>query len=189
VPRHPQRFDAVAELLDRSGLPWVRRSSFDAEGGLTPAARSADLWLGDSMGEMATYYAGARVALLGGSFAPLGGQNLIEAAACGCPVLCGPHTFNFADAAELAIGAGAAARVADVAQAVALAIARCAAPDEETQELRERCRAFAQAHRGAAARSAVHVLGLLPARLQPIGAAAGVLAASAPAASGPPPAC
>ena len=57
---------------------------------------------------MPLYYAMADVALLGGSFAPLGGQNLIEAAACGCPLLMGPHTFNFEEAAELAIDAGAA---------------------------------------------------------------------------------
>ena len=74
----------------------------------------ADVWLGDSLGEMALYYGLGSVALLGGSFAPLGGQNLIEAAACGCPVVMGPHTFNFLDAAELAEAEGAALRVADV---------------------------------------------------------------------------
>ena len=76
-------------------------------------AATADVWLGDSMRRDAACYALADVALLGGSFAPLGGQNLIEAAACGCPVVMGPHTFNFADAAELALAAGAAVRVAD----------------------------------------------------------------------------
>ena len=68
---------------------------------------------------MALYYALADAALLGGSFAPLGGQNLIEAAACGCPVLMGPHTFNFAEAAEQAQAAGAAQRVADLATNIA----------------------------------------------------------------------
>ena len=81
----------------------------------------ADVWLGDSLGEMSAYYALADVALLGGSFAPLGGQNLIEAAACGCPVVMGPHTFNFAQAAELAEAAGAARRVGDMAAGVAAA--------------------------------------------------------------------
>ena len=70
----------------------------------------ADIWIGDSLGEMALYYGMADVALLGGSFEPLGGQNLIEAAACGCPVVMGPHTFNFAEAAQLAQEAGAALR-------------------------------------------------------------------------------
>ena len=68
---------------------------------------------------MPAWYALADVALLGGSFAPLGGQNLIEAAACGCPVVMGPHTFNFADAAELALAAGASLRVAAIAEGVA----------------------------------------------------------------------
>ena len=60
---------------------------------------------------MQAYYLVSRMALLGGSFAPLGGQNLIEAAACGCPVVMGPHTFNFSDAAALAAEQGAAMRV------------------------------------------------------------------------------
>ncbi|MGE5386627.1 MAG: lipid IV(A) 3-deoxy-D-manno-octulosonic acid transferase, partial [Betaproteobacteria bacterium] len=89
VPRHPQRFKAVAELLDQRGLATVCRSV-----GL-PNAQTR-IWLGDSMGEMVAYYTLADVAFVGGSLLPLGGQNLIEAAACGCPVLVGPHTFNFA---------------------------------------------------------------------------------------------
>lgn len=94
VPRHPQRFDEVAQQLQNAGLRVARRSQW-ADG---PASQ-ADVWLGDSLGEMPLYYALADVALLGGSFAPLGGQNLIEAAACACPVVLGPHTFNFAPAA------------------------------------------------------------------------------------------
>ncbi len=106
VPRHPQRFDAVAALVEASGLTLARRSRW----GAVPdaAALAAEVWLGDSMQEMALYYATAQVALLGGSFEPLGGQNLIEAAACGCPLVMGPHTFNFAAAAELSLAAGAA---------------------------------------------------------------------------------
>ncbi|MEP7281410.1 MAG: 3-deoxy-D-manno-octulosonic acid transferase, partial [Rubrivivax sp.] len=111
VPRHPQRFDAVAALVDAAGLRRRRRSEWRAA---PPAdAAETDVWLGDSMGEMALYYATADVALLGGSFAPLGGQNLIEAAACGCPVVMGPHTFNFAQAAEGSLAAGAAWRAGD----------------------------------------------------------------------------
>ena len=117
VPRHPQRFDAVAALIGEAGFSLSRRSAWaDAPPG---DAASADVWLGDSMREMPAWYALADVALLGGSFAPLGGQNLIEAAACGCPVVMGPHTFNFADAAELALAAGAAIRVATMEEGVA----------------------------------------------------------------------
>jgi 3-deoxy-D-manno-octulosonic-acid transferase len=155
VPRHPQRFDEVAALVAAAGLRCERRSGW---GDLPPHhAAPADVWLGDSMREMALYYAAADVALLGGSFEPLGGQNLIEAAACGCPLLMGPHTFNFELAAELAIEAGAAQRVPDLQQAVPRA-ADMAADAAERSAWSARARAFAAAHRGAAARMADEVL-------------------------------
>jgi 3-deoxy-D-manno-octulosonic-acid transferase len=120
VPRHPQRFDEVAALLADAGLKVSRRSHWP-ESGPDATDWQADVWLGDSLGEMALYYGLADLALLGGSFAPLGGQNLIEAAACGCPVLMGPHTFNFLEAAERAEDCGAALRAVDMAGACQLA--------------------------------------------------------------------
>jgi 3-deoxy-D-manno-octulosonic-acid transferase len=154
VPRHPQRFDEVAALIGGLGLSLARRSHWP--GDPPPAALGADVWLGDTLREMPLYYGLANVALLGGSFAPLGGQNLIEAAACGCPLLMGPHTFNFALAAELAIEAGAARRVADLRMAVRLALemVRGDAPAAMAQ----RAVAFASAHRGAAQRMAALIL-------------------------------
>ncbi|MGH8846632.1 MAG: 3-deoxy-D-manno-octulosonic acid transferase [Polaromonas sp.] len=122
VPRHPQRFDEVAALVEQRGLRVSRRSGWASSPAESDEAMQADVWLGDSLGEMALYYALSDVALLGGSFAPLGGQNLIEAAACGCPVVMGPHTFNFAEAAELAEAAGAARRVDDMPEAVRTAL-------------------------------------------------------------------
>lgn len=123
VPRHPQRFDEVARLLKGAGLRVWRRSQLaDDPGSWPPEALQADVWLGDSLGEMALYYGMARLALLGGSFLPLGGQNLIEAAACGCPVIMGPHTFNFSEAAQQALAIGAAARAADLSLAMAQAL-------------------------------------------------------------------
>lgn len=107
VPRHPQRFDEVARLISARGLPMVRRSSGELP---SPEHR---VWLGDSMGEMAAYYRLADLAFIGGSLLPLGGQNLIEAAACGCPVLVGPYTFNFAQATQDALNTGAALQVED----------------------------------------------------------------------------
>ncbi|MBX3643141.1 MAG: lipid IV(A) 3-deoxy-D-manno-octulosonic acid transferase [Rubrivivax sp.] len=161
VPRHPQRFDEVAALVAGAGLGLWRRSAWDAQ---PPAdAAAADVWLGDSMGEMPTYYAAADVALLGGSFAPLGGQNLIEAAACGCPVVMGPHTFNFSEAAELSLAAGAALRVADLDEGVARAVAL--ARDPARDDWARRARAFAAAHRGAAARMAREIVAAAGARL------------------------
>ncbi len=160
VPRHPQRFDEVAALVAGIGFTLRRRSEWAT---LPPDdALSADVWLGDSMGEMPLYYAAADVALLGGSFAPLGGQNLIEAAACGCPLVMGPHTFNFSDAAELSIAAGAALRVADIDEGVARAVAL--ARDPARNEWGQRAFAFAGAHRGAGRRMAAEVLAVLDTR-------------------------
>ncbi|MPZ46228.1 MAG: 3-deoxy-D-manno-octulosonic acid transferase, partial [Betaproteobacteria bacterium] len=107
VPRHPQRFSEVAELLDRRGLAHVRRSS-----GSSPAAHTRVL-LGDSMGEMAAYYAACDVAFIGGSLRPFGAHNLVEACALAKPVLIGPSMFNFQEAAELGMAAGGVIQVPD----------------------------------------------------------------------------
>ena len=146
VPRHPQRFEAVAALLQAAGLCVCRRSTWQ------DAPPAADVWLGDSLGEMALYYGLADAALLGGSFAPLGGQNLIEAAACACPVVMGPHTFNFAEAAEMAVQAGAAFVCADLDRAVGTALQRVSEPTVLAQA-RHDALAWSQAHRGATERT------------------------------------
>jgi len=154
VPRHPQRFDEVAELIRGAGLTLARRSGWlDAP---TVADAAADVWLGDSMGEMPLYYAVADAALLGGSFAALGGQNLIEAAACGCPVVMGPHTFNFEQAAAGALAERAALRVADLGEGVPRAIAL--ARDTQREQWSGRALAFAELHKGAARRMAERIV-------------------------------
>ena len=158
VPRHPQRFDEVAQLCAAHGWAVARRSAW--AGAPPPDAGENLLWLGDSLGEMALYFGLADVALLGGSFAPLGGQNLIEAAACGCPVVMGPHTFNFAEASELARAAGAAFAAADLPDAVRQAWALVQAPQALAQA-RGAALALGQAHRGAAQRTAAALQELL----------------------------
>ncbi len=145
VPRHPQRFGEVAALLAREGIAFVRRSA-----GLP--GPETQVWLGDSMGEMAAYYSVADLAFIGGSLLPLGGQNLIEAAACGCPTLVGPHTFNFLQATADAIAAGAARRVADVAE-LAAAVEGTLGDAAELRKMRVAALDFADAHRGATART------------------------------------
>lgn len=157
VPRHPQRVDEVFALLSSAGLRVARRSQW----GQPP--QDADVWLGDTLGEMALYYGLADVALLGGSFAPLGGQNLIEAAACGCPVVMGPHTFNFAEVAEQACAAGAAQRVAGMAEGM-LAAGQWASDRARLALGRTQAQAFSTAHRGAAARTAAALKALLATR-------------------------
>lgn len=124
VPRHPQRFDTVEALLLKSGNAYIRRSSLskptqpkpsndNANVTVMPTNKKIEFVLGDTMGEMFSYFAACDVAFIGGSLLPLGGQNLIEAAAMGKPVLMGPHTYNFAQASSLAIDNGAAVRVKD----------------------------------------------------------------------------
>jgi 3-deoxy-D-manno-octulosonic-acid transferase len=154
VPRHPQRFDEVAALAVQAGFTVSRRSAWDE------APAPAQVWIGDSLGEMAMYYALADAALLGGSFAPLGGQNLIEAAACGCPVVMGPHTFNFSEAAELAQQAGAAKRVGSMEEGARVAMELVRDRHARAQAV-EACEDFASAHRGAAEKTARAVLKLV----------------------------
>lgn len=154
VPRHPQRFDAVAALCEAEGFSVSRRSQW------AYGPQVADIWLGDSMGEMAAYYALADVALLGGSFAELGGHNLIEAMACGCPVVMGPHTFNFAQAAELAVEAGAAFAQPDMPHAISKVLALLQSA-RGLQKARSAARALGLQHGGAAKRTALAVQQLL----------------------------
>ncbi len=157
VPRHPQRFDEVAALIESRGYRVSRRSAWGADlSAWLPEPGS--IALGDSLGEMALYYGLAQVALLGGSFMPLGGQNLIEAAACGCPVILGPHTFNFSEAAEQAVREGAACRVPDLAQALAQANAWM--HDGRSAQRSEQARGFAQRHKGSARATAERLLSI-----------------------------
>lgn len=126
IPRHPARFDEAADHLRQAGLTFVRRSELiglgDGGSSAVEACREVSVVLGDTLGEMAWYYAACQVAIVGGSFAPLGGQNFIEASALGRPVLVGPHTANFAQAVADALEAGAIERADNAQQAVQRAL-------------------------------------------------------------------
>jgi 3-deoxy-D-manno-octulosonic-acid transferase len=156
VPRHPQRFDEVARLIEAEGYDCLRRSRGQWQ---SPPSKDA-LLLGDTMGEMALYYAAADVALIGGSLRDFGGQNLIEACAVGTPVVLGPSTFNFAQAAADALAAGAAVQVGDADEALAAMASVCQAT-ERLEAMRAEAHRFAAAHRGATARIAGIVRALL----------------------------
>jgi 3-deoxy-D-manno-octulosonic-acid transferase len=146
VPRHPQRFDKVAQLLASRSLKFVRRSAS------VPLDADCGIVLGDSMGEMAAYYRACDVAFVGGSLLAYGGQNLIEACAAGVPVLIGPHTYNFAQAAESAVAAGAAVRVNGAEEVMRLA--RSILQDAGLRERMGKAGvAFCAAHRGATERT------------------------------------
>jgi 3-deoxy-D-manno-octulosonic-acid transferase len=151
VPRHPQRFDEVTALAQQAGFSVSCRSSWVGGPG------QAEVWIGDSLGEMPLYYGLSVVALLGGSFAPLGGQNLIEAAACACPVVMGPHTFNFSETAQLAQEAGAALRAGSMDQGVELAF-EIANDMHQRGAIAQAAEHFAAAHRGAARKTAQVIL-------------------------------
>jgi len=142
VPRHPQRFDEVALLIGRESEAPARRSQ-----GAMPRPTER-FFLGDSLGEMAFYYAACDVAVIGGSFAPHGGQNLIEACAAGVPVVLGPSMFNFAEATRLALEAGAAVQVGNASEAMRVALGLCADPARR-EKMGGAGRALCLAHRGA----------------------------------------
>lgn len=146
VPRHPQRFEEVAALAGARGLALQRRSAEEA------VRAGTRVLLGDSMGEMFAYYAAADVALIGGSWLPFGGQNLIEACAVGTPAVVGPHTFNFHAVAEDAVRSGAALRAQDADEGMRGALALLA--DASRREAASAAgKAFATTHQGATARS------------------------------------
>jgi len=110
APRHPNRFDAVAALLERRACRFVRRSAASA----VPA--DAQVLLLDTVGELLDFYAAADVAFVGGSLVPVGGHNLLEPAAAGLPVLTGPSNFNARDVASLLLSRGGARTVHDAAE-------------------------------------------------------------------------
>tara|TARA_R110001599_G_scaffold64023_3_gene179094 strand:- start:724757 stop:726019 length:1263 start_codon:yes stop_codon:yes gene_type:complete len=157
VPRHPQRFDEVSRLIDQHGFSHARRSTL----GISTLAQDIDVLLGDSMGEMFCYYQACDVAFVGGNLLPLGGHNLIEACVLGKPVLIGPHTFNFADAATNAIAEGAAMRVAD-ADELLLQASALLQDQSRCQTMGERASRFAQQHRGASHRTMALLQALVP---------------------------
>ena len=160
VPRHPQRFEAVTELVVARGWKPCLRSSLGknmTDGSLSPEVK---IFIGDSMGEMFSYYQACDLAFIGGSLLPLGGHNLIEACAIGKPVLIGEHTFNFGTITEEAVAAGAALRVAD-AQALMQQASRLLQDVERCHAMGKKAQAFAMQHRGATERTMVLLAPLL----------------------------
>jgi 3-deoxy-D-manno-octulosonic-acid transferase len=146
VPRHPQRFDEVSHLATARGFVVQRRSDD------TPVAPSTQVLIGDSMGEMFAWYASVDVAFIGGSLLDFGSQNLIEAAACGTPILIGPSTRNFAEVAREAIACGAALSIGNADDLVAQVNALLADADRR-RRMGDAGRAFTERHRGATART------------------------------------
>ncbi len=145
VPRHPGRFDDVAALLDRRGVPYVRRSS-GAE-----CTAQTEVLLVDTLGELLQFYAAADLAFVGGSLVPIGGHNLLEPAALGVASLTGPHNFNAQEIADLLIESGAVQVVADEA-ALRAAVERLLADPAERARRGITGRETVERNRGALAR-------------------------------------
>jgi 3-deoxy-D-manno-octulosonic-acid transferase len=146
VPRHPQRFDDVAQLIQKRGINMQRRSANDA------IDADTKILLGDSMGELFAYYHACDVAFVGGSLLPLGGQNIMEACAVGKPVIVGPHTFNFAEAVKNAVASGAAIQAADAKEVVKEANRLLQNPPQR-EHMSQAGLAFCAQHQGATART------------------------------------
>lgn len=147
VPRHPQRFEAVAALLGRLGIRYGRRSDLERVGA------DLEVLLVDSVGELTAFYAAADVAFVGGSLAPVGGHNLLEPAVLGVPVITGPHTENARDIARPLIDLGGAIEVGD-SRSLAAALRRLLKDPAARAEAVRSAREFVDAHRGAVERLA-----------------------------------
>ena len=149
VPRHPQRFNDVEKLLQKRGLRYLKRSTLHT----ASAAEISQLQvlLGDSMGEMFTYYAMCNVAFIGGSLLNLGGQNIIEACAMAKPTLVGPYTFNFTQVVAQAILQGACLRVNDV-ESLATTLNTLFENTNAQQQMQQSALNFSQLNQGATLR-------------------------------------
>jgi 3-deoxy-D-manno-octulosonic-acid transferase len=145
VPRHPERFAEVGELARRTGFTVQYRSD------MQPVDKNTQVWIGDSMGELLAYYAAADLVFIGGSLLPLGGQNLIEPASLGIPVLMGPSTYNFSDASDKAFKSGAAIQVSDADDMVDK-INRLLVDENRRKMMSKAALEFSKEHRGASLR-------------------------------------
>jgi 3-deoxy-D-manno-octulosonic-acid transferase len=162
IPRHPQRFDEAAALLQQSGLRFVRWSDIRHHTHADRELSDVRVVLGDTLGEMPFFYAASDVAIVAGSFAPHGGQNLIEACAMGTPVIVGPFARNFADAVQGAVTAGAAIQIqtSEIVDPALRAVATALSWLKEPEALSERGRLgreWVALHTGATARILQHI--------------------------------
>lgn len=155
APRHPERLEEVERLVVKAGVPCVRRSRLPAE-----SARAGGVILLDTMGELARLYAAASVVFVGGSLIPHGGQNILEPAAYGRPILHGPHMGNFAEMRDRFREADAALQVAD-GPALAEGLQVLLDDAARAERMGQAGRAIVEAQRGATRRTADLVGALL----------------------------
>jgi 3-deoxy-D-manno-octulosonic-acid transferase len=148
VPRHPQRFDQVEQMIQQRGIKMQRRTQLAKE----KLPDDVQVVLGDTMGELISYFVSSDIAFIGGSLLPLGGQNLIEACAVEKPVIIGPHTFNFEAISADAVEAVCAIRVNN-ADALMKEASKLIENDERKITMGKTALVFANQHRGATERT------------------------------------
>ena len=142
VPRHPQRFDEVFDLIVDSGLDMKRRSH-----GLS-CEENTQVLLGDSMGELLSYYSVCDIAFIAGSLIDFGGQNMLEAASTSKPILFGPSVFNFEQIAQQLLEKDAAIQVEDTDDLMET-ISNLLLDDIEREKLSNNAKNLLEKHRGA----------------------------------------
>ena len=145
VPRHPERFADVRQLVEKCGLEVVSRTEGQA------CAASTQVLLGDTMGEMPLFFVASDVAFIAGSLVPIGGHNLLEPAAQGLPIITGPHNFNAQEVADLFVESGACRMVGDWQELAATVGELLDRPDRRA-ELGSNALALLEQNRGALAR-------------------------------------
>jgi 3-deoxy-D-manno-octulosonic-acid transferase len=163
APRHPERFDKVADLIAAQRIPWVRRSSWLPA---APADLLGGVFLLDSVGELSSVYALASVAFVGGSLVPgVGGHNILEPAQYGVPILVGPHTENFREIVSI-FERGEGVKIVTM-ESLSLELSRQLADSEGRRHIGERARQLFMENTGATARTLAALQTLLSARTAP----------------------
>ena len=142
VPRHPERFPAVRELIENTGFECIARTQGE------PCGATTDVFLGDTMGEVPLFYAASDVAFVGGSLVPIGGHNLLEPAALGLPIISGSYVYNAQEIADMFISLGACRIVSD-AEDLAAAVEDLIADPQKSKELGAQSLAIVERNRGA----------------------------------------
>lgn len=145
VPRHPERFDAVADLVKQTGFHFARRSRNEH------CAKDTNVYLGDSMGEMMLMYAVSDVAFVAGSFAKIGGHNMLEPAVLGKPVITGPHLFNFMEISDMLLSRQGMVKVEN-AEELAETLSRFYHEKEFRKRVGDQAYKVVEANRGALAK-------------------------------------
>jgi len=156
VPRHPERFAQVGRLVDKRGFSSAARSDGD-----TDLSAEADILIGDTMGELQMFFAAADVAIIGGSFVPVGGHNLLEAAAVGVPSVFGPYMDNFSEISEIALGRGASFQAGQI-EYLDEVLKKLLANPNKRHESGEKAKQMIVENRGALDKTLEYFSGVLP---------------------------